>query len=184
MSATTVFCFAQNFEPTMPLGKQFLIQSALNYGKDNGGYWDIPGKPEHIVNTANIQVWALDAGMDRKYALAKSPEEGYFEIVVGNSADSRIEIDGGKPTKGSNINVWGKNGSEDQRFGFEHLGNGRFKIYTKKRHVICLDDATSKNGPKVQIAQNGEGASREWYLVDITSKKSIYSGSKTSGKSL
>jgi len=59
----------------MPTGKKFYIQSAMNYGKNNGGYWDLPGvyQPSRAINKgANIQVWNLDAHHDRQFTLVKS----------------------------------------------------------------------------------------------------------------
>ena len=62
---------------TMPIGEQFIIQSAMNYGANNGGCWDIPGHPGTIGNGSNIQVWTLDGGHDRKYTILNSPENGF-----------------------------------------------------------------------------------------------------------
>ena len=167
------FVNGQNFETSMPVGKQFIIQSAMNYNKDNGGYWDIPGKPNSISKGSNIQVWALDAGIDRKFTLLNNGDNGYYEITVGNTKNSRIDIDNGNSANGTNVKVWDSNNGTAQRFAFEHLGNGRFKIFDKNGKIICLANRSNKNGSNVHIWDNHNGAFTEWYLIDPTTKKAF-----------
>ena len=79
----------------MPTGRKFYIQSAINYGKDNGGYWDIPGRPSAstpIQRGSNIQVWTLDDHHDREFTLVKSNVNGYYEIQISYTINTRIDI--------------------------------------------------------------------------------------------
>jgi hypothetical protein len=155
----------------IPVGKKFYIQSAINHGRNNGGYWDVPGKPATIQRGSNIQVWDLDDGHDRIFRIHQSPEKGYYELQVGNTAIARVDIAGGKRDDQTNVQVWDRNGQEPQRFLFQHQGNGRFKIFYRNRKVLCLAGRSSANGTNVHLWGDHDGAWMEWYLIDVDTKK-------------
>ena len=164
---------AQNSASVMVTGKKFLIQSAMNYGRDNGGYLDIPGSPTLINKGSNIQVWNLDNGEDRKFTFINSNEAGYYEIIIGNTQDSRIDVEKGSEKNGTNVQVWEKNGGNTQKFTFAHLGNGRFKILDRNGKIITLSDRSSSNGSNVHIWDNHDGVWAEWYVVDPDTRKAF-----------
>jgi hypothetical protein len=166
----------------MPTEKLFYIQSAINYGANTGGYWDIPGQPDPVKDGSNIQVWTLDGGWDRKYMLLNSSEAGFYEIRIGKFVDSRVDVDNGKTANGTNIKTWSRNGNPAQRFSFVHLGNGRFKIYDRNGKAICLAGRSSKNGSNVHIWNDHDGSWMEWYLVDPKTGKAFIPDSKPIAK--
>ncbi len=175
--------YAQKAED-MPTGKKFYIQSAMNYGKNNGGYWDLPGvyKPSRAIKKgANIQVWNLDAHHDRQFTL-RSWGSGYYEIQVGKTYSARVDIDGGRSDNGTNVKVWERNGNKAQRFKFHHLGNGRFKIYDSNGKIICLKGRKNSNGTNVHIWNDHNGASVEWYLIDVNTKRAYIPRDKPTGR--
>lgn len=151
-------------------GKKFLIQSAMNYGKNDGGYWDVPGNKTTIDKGANIQIWSLDEGIDRQFTLIPSSETGFFEITVGNTENSRINIDGGKSGNGTNVEVWDKDGRSKQQFRFHHVGNGKFKIYDRNGKALCTEGRKNANGTNIHIWDDHDGEWTEWYLIDVTTK--------------
>ncbi|MDX9771177.1 MAG: FISUMP domain-containing protein [Tenuifilaceae bacterium] len=159
----------------MPTGKKFYIQSAMNYGKNNGGYWDLPGvyQPSRAINKgANIQVWNLDAHHDRQFTLVKSNLKGYYEIQVGYTTNSRVDIQGAGRANGTSVKIWDINGQNNQKFLFQHLGNGRFKIYDRNSNKpICLAGRKNANGTNVHIWDDHNGPWMEWYLIDVKTKK-------------
>ncbi|MDD2345504.1 MAG: RICIN domain-containing protein [Bacteroidales bacterium] len=155
----------------IPTGKKFFIQSGMNYGRDNGGYWDIPGSPATITNSLNIQVWNLDGGHDRMYTLIDSKEKGFYEIVIGNTKNSRVDVSGGKTANGTNIASYQSNGSNSQRFLFHHLGNGRFKIYNRFGKALCTAGRKSANGTSVHTWDDHDGVWMEWHLIDAETKE-------------
>ncbi len=159
----------------MPTGKKFYIQSAMNYGKNYGGYWDLPGvyQPSRAINKgANIQVWNLDAHHDRQFTLVKSNLKGYYEIQVGYTTNSRVDIQGRGTGNGTSVKIWDKNGQNNQKFLFQHLGNGRFKIYDRNSgKAICLAGRKNANGTNVHIWDDHNGPWMEWYLIDVETKK-------------
>ena len=142
----------------LPVGYKFYIQSAINYGLNTGGYWDIPGKPDAIQRGSNIQVWTLDEGHDRVFTVIESPEKGYYELQVGNTANARVDISAGKREDATNVQVWDRNGMPPQRFQFRHLGNGRFKIFDRNGRALCLARRSSANGSNVHIWGDPTGA--------------------------
>ncbi|MFP4557785.1 MAG: RICIN domain-containing protein [Bacteroidales bacterium] len=157
----------------MPTGKKFYIQSAMNYGKNNGGYWDVPGYPKEIQKGSNIQVYDLDEGHDRTF-IFHFPYEGYYEIQIGNTPRSRIDIQGAGKDNGTSVKTWERNNKSNQKFLFEHLGNGRFKIYDRNSgKAICLAGRKNANRTNVHIWENHNGPWMEWYLIDVKTKKAF-----------
>jgi hypothetical protein len=155
----------------IPAGKKFFIQSAINYGKNNGGYWDVPGHPGNIEKGSNIQVWNLDNGHDRMYSMHFKTSDGYYEIKVGNTVNSRVDIQGAKTGNGTSVKTWTRNQQNNQKFLFHHLGNGRFKIYDRNSgKAICLAGRSSNNGSNVHIWDDHHGAWMEWYLIDVETR--------------
>jgi len=154
----------------IPTGKKYYIQSAMNYKRDNGGYWDVPGKPQAIAKGSNIQVWDLDDGHDRMFTMIESKEKGFYEIAVGNTPKTRVDVVNGATSNGTNIRVWEENGANAQRFLFHHLGNGRFKIFDRNGKALCLADRNSKNGSNVHIWGDHDGVWMEWHLIDVETK--------------
>ncbi len=161
----------------IPTGKQFFIQSAINYGKNSGGYWDVPGYPKTIQKGSNIQVYDFDNNHDRTYSMHFRDSDGYYEIKIGNTVNSRIDIQGGGKKNGTSVKTWTRNRGNNQKFLFRHLGNGRFKIYDKNSgKAICLAGRSSKNRSNVHIWDDHNGPWMEWYLIDAQTRRAFVPG--------
>lgn len=170
--------------PTGP-AIRFKIQSAMNYGKNNGGYWDVPGvfQPGTAINRgANIQVWNMDAHHDRYFTFYKTSVDGYYGIQVGLTNETRIDIKGAKgpsTPNGSNVQVWDRNDLTNQQFLLHHLGNGRFKIYDRNSgKALCLAGRKNANGTNVHIWDDHNGPWMEWYLIDTETGRPFVPKSK------
>jgi hypothetical protein len=168
--------------PTGP-GARFFIQSAMNYGRNNGGYWDVPGvfQPNMAISRgSNIQVYDWDVHHDRYFTLYTSSVPGYYEIQVGLTNETRIDIQGAKgPTtpNGSKVQVWDRTDLTNQRFLFHHLGNGRFKIFDQNSgKVLCLAGRSSVNRSNVHLWDNHDGPWMEWYLIDVKTRQPFTPG--------
>ncbi|MBN2766495.1 MAG: RICIN domain-containing protein [Paludibacteraceae bacterium] len=148
--------------------KKYLIQSAMNRGKDAGAYWDLPGDNNNIKKGQNIQIWDYNNGIDRQFAFKKAGQDGFYEIVVGNMSNARIDVAGGKSGNGVNLQVWEANGSAAQRFRLKHMGEGRFKIYDVNDRVICTDGRKNSKGTNVHMWDDHDGPWTEWVLIDVT----------------
>lgn len=153
--------------------KSFIIQSVKNYSINNGGCWDVPGKPmiSTLKNGQNIQVWNLDSGPDRYYVFKKIRGTKYYHIHVGNSYTHVVDLNGNKTHNGSNIHVWEKNSSDAQKFYVEHQGNGVYKIKHISGKVLCLAGRNNKNGSNVHLWDDHTIPATKWVLLDATTKR-------------
>ena len=159
----------------MPVYKDYWIQSAMSYGTPSG-CWDLPGGT--IKKDANIQAWNIDNGKDRKFALKKSSENGFYEIYVGGQTSKVVDIAGARTGNGTNVQIWDRNGTTAQRFAFVHLGDGRFKIYDRNGKIICLKGRKNSNGTNIHIWDDHNGASVEWYLIDPSTSRAYIPNAK------
>ncbi len=151
---------------------RFIIQSANNFGKNDGGCFDIPGN-NHAKKGDNLQVWSLDEGTDRVYSVMKAKNKAYYNIVVGpaRGTDLVVDLTGNGYRSGTNIRVWKVNNKASQNFYFKHLGNGRYHIFNQNGKAIALASGSSKNGSNIiSWVEHGQ-KSAEWYLLDVDTKK-------------
>lgn len=157
----------------LPTYKKFYIQSAKNFNKNTGGFWDLPGFPKTVTNGMNLEVYDLDKGEDRKFMFAHANIYGYYNILTMTSKKA-LDVQGGNGNiakNGNRICTWDRHTNVSQMFTFRHLGGGRFKIYTKAGHVLNADGRTTANGTKVTIWEDHEGPWMEWYLIDAETKE-------------
>jgi hypothetical protein len=164
--------FVNGQAPTrIPEGEVFYIQSAYSYNRGEKGYWDIAGVND-VAKGKELKIWHMDSGRDREFTFHKSPQEGYFELQIGNW-DSRVDVKGAKNDNGTPIQVWDPNGNSNQRFLFHHLGEGRFKIYTTSGKVISLKNKNDNNGNELHIWNDHDAINVEWYLIRKSDKKAF-----------
>ncbi|MCT4613930.1 MAG: RICIN domain-containing protein [Marinifilaceae bacterium] len=157
----------------LPQNKKFIIQSALNYGRNYEGCFDAWGDDRNMSGK-NLNLWVFDGrdiGKDRFYTFEKEYYGGYFIHPSYNKYIS-VDVENGHMNNNQNIRFWTSNGSRAQKFYMYHLGEGRFRIYlSDKRHVITAQNRTSRNGNNVHVWDNQNGVFQEWYLLDPYSKK-------------
>jgi len=165
--------------------KEFWIQSAMNYGQNTGGCWDVPGHPTQAQKNLDIKCWSIDDGVDRKFKIV--PSQKYpdcFEIhsALPGQPASVVDNRGGKGNmrnNGNDIHLWEHHGDKSQAFRFKHLGGGKFKIYNYDGHLICLKGKKNSNGTNIHIWHDHDGAFTEWYLVDPITKTAFVPGEIT-----
>lgn len=175
-SATVGVGLADLKGDAVPIEQNFWIQSAMNYGRDFGGCWDVPGAGHEFRVGSNIQVWEVDGGKDRLYRFEKKRESEYYQIIGANTSDGVVDIAGGKTDNGTNVQIWSANGGSAQDFYLKHLGNGRYKIYNRSGKVVTLANRRNDNGSNVLLWDDHNGVWTEWYLVDPTTKKAFIPG--------
>ncbi len=168
--------FAQSFTGSiMPTHKKFLIQSAISYNRNNEGFWERQGGGSSVNKGDNIRIWTLDGAETKRFTLVESSQKGYYEIICGPNTGYRVDVSGGKLSQnGTNIQIYTKNGTESQKFLFRHLGNGKYKIFTKEGLIVNLKTAgSSNNGNNIQIWKDHDAIHNEWYILDAVTKKPI-----------
>lgn len=148
-----------------------IIQSAMNYGKNPGGFFDVPGRA-YPKPGDNITMWELsDFDIDRQYNVINSISDfSYYSISITGNSNLLLDLANNDPSNGSNIGLWERNGSAAQNFYFKHLGNGRFKIYNQNGKAVTLSNRTA-NGSNVHIWDDHEGPWMEWYFIDTETNK-------------
>ena len=146
--------------------KRYYIQSAMNYGRDKLGCWDVPGRNQRNLKGKNLQIWKLDNGADRFFNFRLDKKTGYYTIEPTTFGNYAIDVAGGKRKNGTNVCIWNKHNGNNQKFYFKHLGNGRFKIYTQSGKIICPKGRRNDNGTNVHIWNDHNGIWCEWYIVD------------------
>jgi hypothetical protein len=161
--------------PEIPL-KEFWIQSAMNYGQNSGGCWDVPGDNVAAKKGLNIQVWNIGNGADRKFKFVSSQKyPGYYEIHSGlTGMNLALDNSGGDvrmQNKGNNIHFWERHGGKCQLFRIEHKGGGKFRIYNYDGFAVCLKGRKNNNGSNVHIWEDHNGNWMDWYLVDPATRK-------------
>lgn len=158
----------------LPQG-EIWIQSAKTYGS-NDGYWDIPGKPTASSNGQKMEVFSIDGGIDRRFKLVPSSEhKGYYYIVTAQPGDKERALDhkGGSVNtwkQGNRLHLWDKHGGTSQLFRFQHMGNGRVRIFNFDGYAISLQDKSANNKKDVLVAYPQDGAHFEWFLIDPSTK--------------
>jgi len=164
--------FASSFKSkqlNIPRGPYF-IQSAIDYGKNWYGCWNIPGNPSRFKKGQNIQVWGVtkqdSKRRDRIFYIKKNPDNT-FGIRNGlYPSNNRVDVSGGKNKNGTNILLWQKHNRNNQKFKFRYMGHGKWKIYTLTGKILCLDARSSKNGSNVHIWADHDGPWCEWVLIN------------------
>lgn len=158
--------------------KDLLIQSALNYGQNDGGYLDVPGSPSQAKDGLNISVWGLDNQSnvaDRRFKfVASSKYPGYYEIQSCLSGRTIVFDNYGGANhglkNGNNILLWTRHGGKNQVFRVRHIGGGKIKIYNYWGKVVCLDGKRNSNGTNIHIWDEHDGPSTEWYMLNPSTK--------------
>jgi len=157
----------------MPTDKQFIIQSAGNYGQDSSGFWDIQSKTSFFKKTINIQLWNYEELRNQKYIMKCCSETGYYEISPANDESSCISVDTISSNDFQPIRIVTRNSKSNQQFMFHHIGDGRFKITDKYGRTFGLSDCSGKNGSPVLVSKSNQNYCSDWYLIDFVSKKAF-----------
>ena len=163
----------------------YYIQSAISYGRNNMGCWDIPGKgASKLKKGANLQIWQNDYAIDRKFYIVKNSSGQYYNIRVGNTGYS-VDLFGGKTANGSNIGVYTTDRKNaNQAFYFKHLGNGRFKMHHSSGKILAITGGGNNNGQNIHLWDNHNAIHAEWFLINVkTGKAFIPGGSPTNNNS-
>ncbi len=156
-----------------PVG-EYIVQSAVSHGRGANGCWDFPGEGFSRKNNENLQVWFLDKlYADRKFRFTLSPSGQYYNINISHTGFC-VDLTGGKSANGSNIASWISNGGPNQEFYFKHLGNGRYKIYSRNGKILSLKTCGDNNGNNIHLWQDNNSIQSEWFFISADSRRETY----------
>ncbi len=146
---------------------------------NNGLYLDLSGRGGQAEkhNGANVQLWKLDDGNDRKVKFIPT-DNGYYKIQFLH-AKVNLDVHGCfdgkwfcltyKKEKGANIQIWadGSN-AQPQQWMLEQINPGQFKIVNRySGKVLDAQGGGTKNGTNV-IQWTWSGNSNQlWELIDV-----------------
>ncbi|PKL19299.1 MAG: hypothetical protein CVV49_01570 [Spirochaetae bacterium HGW-Spirochaetae-5] len=168
--------------------RSFIIQSALEPNTSIKGFWDLPGKPgkdagnlkrtkkqDGTKGWLKMQVWQREKGdpADRRFTIYPAHVKGRYYInfskffgtqdlwmlctdETGTKAEGRIGI---------------------ESWEVKYIGNFKWKIYgassNTKGKVLCLESRTAKNGTKLVLKPDHNGADAEWVFYDTATNRSF-----------
>lgn len=143
-------------------------------------YIDLPGKDTDSRsrdNGANVQLWDLDSGNDRKMEFVPAGN-GYHHIRF-HHANVQLDVHGCfsgtwfcgtyKDEKGANVQIWKSGDSEPQQWKLEQVNPGQFRIKNRysDKYLDARKSDIHKNGCNVlQWDWNG-GENQLWELVCV-----------------
>lgn len=143
-------------------------------------YIDLPGKDyaeSARKNAANVQLWDLDEGGDRKVTFIPAGN-GYYHIRfqhanvqldVGGCSSNRIFCRSFKRDKGANIQIWSSGSSHYQQWKLEQINPGQFRIINRYSGMSL--DASGpnihRNGCNVLQWEWHGGKNQLWELVCV-----------------
>ncbi|MCF8432806.1 MAG: RICIN domain-containing protein, partial [Melioribacteraceae bacterium] len=175
---------AQNDNDLIPKDKVFYIQSAINYGKDNKGFWDLPGEKDFALNQ-QFKVWeynipekknyfqfSTDVDGDRKIKFFTAKNSEYIEMRLAG-VNAFVEVYKGDDKNGTNIVINEKNNNSSQNFRFVYVNEGGFKIYNENSKILQLEDQNSNNGSKIVLGDDNDGTHTEWVLISDETRKPL-----------
>ena len=172
----SITIIAQNDNNLIPKNESFYIQSAINYGKDAGGVWDLPGGEDKIAKKAIFGVWNLSAKergkKDRLYKIFQAKDKEYVEIRLASVA-GYVAVKDGKTKNGTKLYLLDQSKSSSQEYRFKYVGKGKFKIYNKNGKLIALDKKSSKNGSKLILYHDVDEDWAKWVLLSEKTRKGL-----------
>jgi hypothetical protein len=154
--------------------KGFLIQSARTVGKSTKGLWDVPGngrldKYKHGKDSFVLQLWEREGKdkQDRVFKFVPVGDKYYIKFyktrkwyIYHNRSKRKLEASKTRKSK----------------FRLEHVGNGRWKIYTTSGDIVAPLGSLTKNGTKLVIKNDGHGKALEWVFFDHRTNRSFSPG--------
>ena len=152
-------------------GNAYYVQSAKEFGKTNKGYWDIPGYDPYYEKDQTIQVYELGEYDDRKFHI-ELLEDSYVRITPRHGVGlGYLDVAGGSTKNSTDIQLWDKADTPNQKFKLKEVEDGVYKIYTTKGQVICLEGKSSKNGSNVHIWEDHDVDATKWVFIDPNTKE-------------
>lgn len=159
----------RTLKPAVPSG-YFFIKSVLAGDSSSGkGFWDQPGRNTRFNQGDKISIWTKDSEIDQQFQFVPAAG-GWYRIVSRNGGD--LDVTGGVNNENIQMQVYSNNGTASQRFRIEHVGEGRYRIFTAWGRAITLLGSINDGAPVVTFTLQPGNQSQEWYFINAaTSQK-------------
>ncbi len=152
----------------------FYVQTALEDGKSDRGYWDIPGDGKNLKDANELKLWGKDNGNDRQFKFEKQSDGTYIIYCRAGNSTNVVAQQNNNPKNGLDVRIINKKYGNHKKWRVKHMGEGRFKLYGQNNYVLCTDGRKSKNGTNVHLWADHEGPWMEWVLIKRGSSRKKY----------
>ena len=142
--------------------------------KCNGLYVDVTGGNANLGT--NIQMYDGNNTMAQKFKFEKlirekgvqCIEDGEYKIELSTNNNMIFDIDSGSENNGARVQVWENQNKSQQRFIITYIGNGFYKIQSKKSgKVLDVPGASMIECTKVQQYENNDTSAQKWIIKEI-----------------
>lgn len=144
-----------------PKNQSFYVKSAYS-----DKYWDIGGSgSETNKNGKKVIIWSLDNGADRKYRFIPSGDHSWVFVQIQNG-DRVFDIVGKGGKNGEQIQIWDKQGSNDQKFAVQFTSPTTFSVRTKAWKSIDMKGGKiHNNGTHLIEYSTNYSAAQQFQLI-------------------
>ena len=158
-------------EPEVVEGAQIKEGSYTIKNVKSGLYLDVAGGI--AANGTNVQQWGANSARPYNTWLVKSASNGYYKLYSGVGDGSYLlDVDYGKTSDGTNIQIYQDTNSDAQLFKFVVAENGSYGIVTKvsnDRSGLDVYENSTNNGANICEWTFTGGANQRWILEEVAS---------------
>ena len=124
---------------------------------------DIQGGNE-MWNGIKIILWDAHGGWNQKFKMVLN-EDGSVSFLNKGFA---IDAYGGVAKNGTQINIWGINWTNAQKFYLEDVGGGWYRIHSSINRNYCIDvnGFCSDNGTKIQLWEKNDSIAQKFKFIE------------------
>lgn len=117
----------------------------------------------------NIQVFIADGTKAQKWQIIYPHplKDGLYAIQSSVNSAKAIDVYGGYPDDGTNVQLWSKHLEDSQRWYAEYHSDGGYYTFTNPSSQKRLDlySAFAKSGQNLQIWVTNSSCAQKWYIV-------------------
>lgn len=119
---------------------------------------------------ANVQTWAENGTLAQVWNLVgiNAIDDGWYTLRSALDTGKALDLDGAAYDNGANVQLWGANDSDAQRWYVYGLGNGYYTLVSgASNKVLTADGDAGRAGTNVD-QQTGRGTSAQRWRLQFT----------------
>ncbi len=124
------------------------------------------------TNNRRVQIWSENSSEAQRWYLAQpnttqAISNGVYNIHSAKRSNLRLDVVGSNEYgNGSNIQVWDRNGSDNQKFIFTYDANtGYYTIASNLDNTLHLDTAGGSSIGNIQLYGANNSCAQQWFLI-------------------
>ena len=124
------------------------------------------------TNNRRVQIWSSNAYDAQKWYLTQPNntqliKDGTYVVNSAKNSNYRLDVVGSnKYVDGANIQIWDRNGSDNQKFKFTYDGNtGYYKIGSSVNDELQIDTAGGSSTGNIQLYGANNSCAQHWLLM-------------------